>query len=64
MYHCMDKIFIADDDSPLLGDCLAALKATVASRGLCIAIEKIQTEPPWKYLGFKLLETKQSPHSQ
>lgn len=61
MYHYMDDILIACDNSPLMRDCLAALKVTLPSRGLCVATEKIQTEPPWKYLGFKLLETTVTP---
>lgn len=61
MHHYMDDILIATDSSPLLCDCLAALKVTLASRGLCKATEKIQTEPPWKYLGFKFLETTVTP---
>ncbi|NWX30747.1 POK18 protein, partial [Notiomystis cincta] len=61
MYHYTDDILIASDNSSLLCDCLAALKVTLTSRGLCVATEKIQTEPPWKYLDFKLLEATVTP---
>ncbi|KFO62033.1 hypothetical protein N302_09454, partial [Corvus brachyrhynchos] len=61
LYHYMDDILVASDSMTLLRDCLAAVKVTLTSRGLCMATNKIQTEPPWKYLGFKLLETTVTP---
>ncbi|KFO63345.1 hypothetical protein N302_01064, partial [Corvus brachyrhynchos] len=61
LYHYMYDILIASDSMTLLRDCFAALKITLTSRGLCIATDKIQTESPWKYLSFKLLETTVTP---
>lgn len=56
----MQDILIASDSMTLLRDCLAALKITLISRGLCIATDKIQTKS-WKHLSFKMLETTVTP---
>ncbi|KFO54409.1 hypothetical protein N302_00928, partial [Corvus brachyrhynchos] len=55
LYHYMDDILIAaekQEGRPGLNQ--TRHTPTVTQVGLCVAPEKIQHQPPWKYLGWRI----------
>lgn len=50
----MDDILVAAQHHEVLEKAVALVTAAVSSAGLCIALEKIQKIPPWKYLGWRI----------
>jgi len=53
-YHYMDNILLAAETQNVLLTAFAKLESSLKTYGLQIAPEKVQTEQPWKYLGWKL----------
>lgn len=58
LYHYMDDILLAADDSLVLQNSFVFWGLSLDQFGLCIAADKVQTVPPWKYLGFLSFEQK------
>jgi len=55
-YHYMDDLLLASR-CPIQDDIVFELKGMLEDWGLVVAPEKIQRQPPWKYLGMTLSET-------
>ncbi|RMC20928.1 hypothetical protein DUI87_01781 [Hirundo rustica rustica] len=55
-YHYMDDILVATPIEDELLRIQPQLLNALHSRGLQVAPEKVQQQPPWKYLGVKILE--------
>ena len=55
IYHYMDNILIAQS-RPFATDQELYLERTLQGKGLVIAPEKVQREPPWKYLGWVITQ--------
>ena len=55
-YHYMDDILVASPTPELLSTVFQTLQKALKLYRLCIAEEKVQQQPPWKYLGLKLLD--------
>ncbi|XP_053860544.1 uncharacterized protein LOC128822762 [Vidua macroura] len=55
-YHYMDDILVAAPTQEELLKVKPQLFAALHSYGLQVALEKVQSHPPWKYLGVKILE--------
>ena len=53
--HFTDDVLMAGKDPQDLLLCYRDLQKALAEKGLQIAPEKIQTQDPYNYLGFKLL---------
>lgn len=51
VYHYMDDILFCQPE-PFTEDMLSHITRALASKGLCVAPEKVQRTPPWKYLGW------------
>ena len=56
IYHYMDDVLLAHSSPQKLAEILSSLQTYLNSQGLIIAPEKIQHMPPWKYLGFQILQ--------
>ncbi|RMC01638.1 hypothetical protein DUI87_21651 [Hirundo rustica rustica] len=56
VYHYMDDILVAAPTQDELLRIQPQLLNTLHSHGLQVAPEKVQPQPPWKYLGVKILE--------
>ncbi|KFQ12850.1 hypothetical protein N330_11871, partial [Leptosomus discolor] len=54
IHHYMDDILIAASSSEETQAVFMAMKPQLELYGLKIASEKVQTQPPWKYLGWKI----------
>ncbi|XP_014809364.1 PREDICTED: endogenous retrovirus group K member 18 Pol protein-like [Calidris pugnax] len=54
IYHYMDDILIAAEKDKDLQIVVCQVRLAVQGAGLQIAEEKVQREPPWKYLGWKI----------
>lgn len=54
LYHYMDDILVAAQHHEVMEEAVALVVAAVKSADLCIAPEKIQRMPPWKYLGWRI----------
>ncbi|TRZ11339.1 hypothetical protein HGM15179_015769 [Zosterops borbonicus] len=55
-YHYMDDILVAASTQDELLRIQPQLPDALHSHGLQVAPEKVQQQPPWKYLGVKILE--------
>ncbi|RMC22078.1 hypothetical protein DUI87_02950 [Hirundo rustica rustica] len=58
VYHYMDDILVATPTQEELLRLQPQLLNALHSHGLQVAPEKVQQQPPWKYLGVKILERK------
>ncbi|RMB92856.1 hypothetical protein DUI87_30750 [Hirundo rustica rustica] len=56
VYHYMDDILVAASTQDELLRLQPQLLNALPSHGLQVAPEKVQQQPPWKYLGVKILE--------
>ncbi|RMB89051.1 hypothetical protein DUI87_34509 [Hirundo rustica rustica] len=56
VYHYMDDILVATPTQDELLRLQPQLLNALHSHGLQVAPEKVQKQPPWKYLGVKILE--------
>ncbi|RMC22364.1 hypothetical protein DUI87_00676 [Hirundo rustica rustica] len=56
VYHYMDDILVATPTQEELLRLQPQLLNALHSQGLQVAPEKVQQQPPWKYLGVKILE--------
>ncbi|RMC01082.1 hypothetical protein DUI87_22348 [Hirundo rustica rustica] len=56
VYHYMDDILVATPTRDELLRIQPQLLNALHSHGLQVAPEKVQQQPPWKYLGVKILE--------
>ncbi|NXP24586.1 PO113 protein, partial [Scytalopus superciliaris] len=56
LYHYMDDILLASEDSESLLQLRTAVISTLNKKGFEISPEKIQLSAPWKYLGYKISE--------
>ncbi|PKU46500.1 endogenous retrovirus group k member 18 pol [Limosa lapponica baueri] len=56
IYHYMDDILVCAQEKTYLDKTLNYVLPSLEAYGLQIAKEKIQTMPPWKYLGWVLSE--------
>ncbi|RMC20161.1 hypothetical protein DUI87_01007 [Hirundo rustica rustica] len=56
VYHYMDNILVAAPTQDELLRIQPQLLNALHSHGLQVAPEKVQQQPPWKYLGVKILE--------
>ncbi|RMC21437.1 hypothetical protein DUI87_02303 [Hirundo rustica rustica] len=56
VYHYMDDILVAAPTQDELLRIQPQLLNALHSHGLQVAPEKVQQQPPWKYLGVKILE--------
>ncbi|RMC04059.1 hypothetical protein DUI87_19396 [Hirundo rustica rustica] len=56
VYHYMDDILVAASTQDELLRIQPQLLNALHSHGLQVAPEKVQQQPPWKYLGVKILE--------
>ncbi|TRZ07028.1 hypothetical protein HGM15179_020082 [Zosterops borbonicus] len=56
IYHYMDDILVAASNQDELQRIQPQLICALHSNGLQVAPEKVQQQPPWKYLGVKILE--------
>ncbi|RMC20646.1 hypothetical protein DUI87_01498 [Hirundo rustica rustica] len=56
VYHYMDDILVAAPTQDELLRLQPQLLDALHSHGLQVAPEKVQQQPPWKYLGVKILE--------
>ncbi|RMB88174.1 hypothetical protein DUI87_35467 [Hirundo rustica rustica] len=56
VYHYMDDILVATPTQDELLRLQPQLLNALHSHGLQVAPEKVQQQPPWKYLGVKILE--------
>ncbi|RMC22119.1 hypothetical protein DUI87_02992 [Hirundo rustica rustica] len=56
VYHYMDDILVATPTQEELLRLQPQLLDALHSHGLQVAPEKVQQQPPWKYLGVKILE--------
>ncbi|RMB99869.1 hypothetical protein DUI87_23647 [Hirundo rustica rustica] len=56
VYHYMDDILVATPTQDELLRIQPQLLNALHSHGLQVAPEKVQQQPPWKYLGVKILE--------
>ncbi|PKU44835.1 endogenous retrovirus group k member 18 pol [Limosa lapponica baueri] len=54
IYHYMDDILLATKKDKDLQTVICQVRLAVQGAGLQIAEEKVQCEPPWKYLGWKI----------
>ncbi|PKU40755.1 endogenous retrovirus group k member 18 pol [Limosa lapponica baueri] len=54
IYHYMDDILLAAEKDKDLQTVICQVHLAVQGAGLQIAEEKVQCEPPWKYLGWKI----------
>lgn len=54
LYHYMDDILVAAQHREIMEEAVALVTTAVTSAGLCIAPEKIQELPPWRYLGWRI----------
>lgn len=61
LYHYMDDILIAAEKQEVMEKALALVSTAVTQAGLCVAPEKIQRLPPWKYLGWQIRTQSISP---
>jgi len=52
----MDDLLLASQ-CPIQDDIVLELKGMLEDWGLVVAPDKIQRQPPWKYLGMTLTET-------
>ena len=55
-YHYLEDILLAHSSPQKLTEILSSLQTYLNSQELIIAPEKIQSMPPWKYLGFQMLQ--------
>ena len=53
LYHYMDDLLVAAHHE-VMEKAVALVTDAVNSAGLCIAPEKVQKFPPWKYLGWRI----------
>ena len=53
LYHYMDDLLVAAHHK-VMEKAVALVTDAVNSAGLCIAPEKVQKFPPWKYLGWRI----------
>ena len=60
-YHYLEDILLAHSSPQKLTEILSSLQTYLNSQGLIIAPEKIQSMPPWKYLGFQMLQKTSTP---
>ncbi|XP_050842255.1 uncharacterized protein LOC127060955 [Serinus canaria] len=56
LYHYMDDILVAASTQDELLRIQPRLPDALHAHGLQVAPEKVQQQPPWKYLGVKILE--------
>nr|XP_010304674.1 PREDICTED: endogenous retrovirus group K member 18 Pol protein-like [Balearica regulorum gibbericeps] len=63
LYHYMDDILLAVETESSLSQVFDSLVAKLQRYGLQIATEKVQSLPPWRYLGWKLLDSHVYPQS-
>uniref|UniRef100_K7FUX2 ribonuclease H n=1 Tax=Pelodiscus sinensis TaxID=13735 RepID=K7FUX2_PELSI len=61
IYHYMDDILFATADQAALQALYDLASRLLRRYGLCIAEEKVQAVPPWRYLGWKLYESEIRP---
>uniref|UniRef100_K7FZP3 ribonuclease H n=1 Tax=Pelodiscus sinensis TaxID=13735 RepID=K7FZP3_PELSI len=61
IYHYMDDILFATADQAALQALYDLASRLLRQYGLCIAEEKVQAVPPWRYLGWKLYESEIRP---
>jgi len=61
LYHCKDNILLAAETQNVLLPAFAKLESSLKIYRLQIAPEKVQTEQPWKYLGWKLFTSQVFP---
>lgn len=61
VYHYMDDTLLATGDPVALQNCFAFFCVFLLVNLVCIAADKVQTVPPWKYLRFLLFEQKFAP---
>lgn len=54
LYHYMDDILVAAQHHEVMEKAVALVTAAINLAGLCIAPEKVQKIPPWKYLGWRI----------
>lgn len=54
--HYMDDILVAAKDQVSMQETTDQVISAVEKAGLTAAKEKIQTLPPWKYLGYRITE--------
>ena len=54
LYHYMDDLLVAAQHHKVMEKAVALVTDAVNSAGLCIAPEKVQKFPPWKYLGWRI----------
>ena len=54
LYHYMDDLLVAAQHHEVMEKAVALVTDAVNSAGLCIAPEKVQKFPPWKYLGWRI----------
>ena len=54
--HCMDDILLAGNDPQNLLLCYRNLQQALSDKGLKIAPEKVQTQDPYNYLGFRVTD--------
>lgn len=57
----MDDILITAEKQEVMEKALALVSHAVTQAGLCVAPEKIQCQPPWKYLGWQIRTQRISP---
>ncbi|NWT34179.1 POK11 protein, partial [Cardinalis cardinalis] len=55
-YHYMDDILIATPTEKELSQSQPSLMQTLKTFGLQVALEKVQQQPPWKYLRLKIMD--------
>ncbi|KFR15419.1 hypothetical protein N306_05240, partial [Opisthocomus hoazin] len=60
IYHYMDDILCCQQEA-FNDDSLTQLSSVLASKGLVVAPEKVQRSAPWKYLGWRISDTKIQP---
>ncbi|KFQ99523.1 hypothetical protein N306_09305, partial [Opisthocomus hoazin] len=61
LHHYMDDILLAAETQNVLLTAFAKLESSLKIYGLQIAPEKVQTEQPWKYVGWKLFTSQVFP---
>lgn len=59
--HYMDDILVAAKDQASMQETTNQVISAVEKAGLTIVKEKIQTLPPWKYLGYRITEQTVTP---
>lgn len=61
LYHYMDDILVAAEKKEVMEEALALVSAVVSQAGLWVSPEKVQSQPPWKYLGWRIRTQSVSP---